>query len=419
MQFENITCPHCGLLCDDLSVQVDDLSLRLLKPIHETCANAYVDASLKSDALPSPLIEGKSVSVDQAVQMAAEILRGSSLPLVSGLIGDVQMCRNAIELTEKIAGVIDHANGSIMYCSNAVMQRIGEVKTTLAEVRNRADCVVIFGSGVLKKFPRFVDRVLQPPKTLNGVESVTKKIFVLDIANDGVTRVTSEENNITRMLLNFPLLESLVYRFQEIITRPKESITNIDSDTQKLLDILRTVSESKYSTVVWSASEFKQESVEQTVQAITESIKLLMKDIRCVGLPLSGSKGEITANQVATWQTGVPLPVSFLNGTPIHNPVLYSGSNMLRNQEVDCLVWISTYNSADVPPDTNIPRIVLGHPKMKCENAKIYIPTGVPGIDIKGLAVRTDSVATLPLQTIRTCNLRAVSEVLQNITRLI
>ena len=55
-----------------------------------------------------------------------------------------------------------------------------------------------------------------------------------------------------------------------------------------------------------------------------------MKTIRCVGLPLGGSKAEITASQVATWQTGVPLPVSFTQGTPVHNPVLYDGDEHAR-----------------------------------------------------------------------------------------
>ena len=70
---------------------------------------------------------------------------------------------------------------------------------------------------------------------------------------------------------------------------------------------------------------------------------------------------------------------------------------MIKNQETDCLLWISTYNPNDVPPATDIPTIVLGHPKMECEQANVFLPVGVPGIDHKGLACRTDSVATLPL----------------------
>ena len=419
MQFENVTCLHCGLLCDDLTVQVKDLSLRVLNPESSYCASAYADASLNKDAQPTSLIFGKPASIEEALKKAAEILRASSQPLINGLIADVQTCRNAIALTEKVGGVIDHANGSRIRCSTAVMQRIGEVKTTLAEVRNRADCVVIFGPSVLQKFPRFLNRILRPEKSLGNENSINKKIFVLDLVANNASQTNKKENNVTTLLLKFPLLESLVYRFQEIITRPQESLGNIDQATQSLIDLQQIILESNYTTLVWSTSDFNQESSEHTVQALTETIKTLMKKVRCVGLPLGGSKGEVTANQVSTWQTGVPLPVAFMSGTPVHNPVLYDGMSMLRNKELDSLLWISTYNSEDTPPDTDIPTIVLGHPKMKCKKASVYIPTGIPGIDYRGLACRTDGVATLPLRSIRSSSFPASSDMLEKLITLI
>jgi len=425
MQFENVTCPHCGLLCDDLSVEVADLSIQLSDKAHP-CTSAYADASIASNELPSPLIAGKSVSEEQALQKAAELLHNAKLPLVNGLIADVQACREAVALTEKINGVIDHANGRSIRKSVAVMQRIGEVKTTLAEVRNRADCIVIFGANVCTKFPRLMERILTPEKTLGTENTKHKKIYILDASSDGTTRCKTE-NNISHIYLNYPLLESLVYRFQEVVTRPKEYFIEHnsetdpehDKDTKQLFNILETILTSQYTTLIWSVSDFNQESAEHTVQALTESIKTLMKKVRCVALPLSGSKAEITAHQVATWQTGVPLPVSFAQGTPVHNPVLYDGTNMLENQEADCLLWISTYNSNDIPPENNLPTIVFGHPNMKCESADVFLPVGVPGIDHRGLACRTDSVATLPLRMVRESKLPAASELLQKLIKLL
>ncbi|MGI9227621.1 MAG: hypothetical protein ACR2PU_02400, partial [Gammaproteobacteria bacterium] len=264
MQFENVTCPHCGLLCDDLTVQVDDLSLQVLNPKFSHCESAFADASLEKSALPTPLIDGKPASIEEALNKAAEILRTSSQPLINGLIADVQTCRDAIALTEKVGGVIDHANGTRMRGSTAIMQRIGEVKATLAEVRNRADCVVIFGSGVLRRFPRLFERILRPTKSLGNENTRNKKIYLLELANN-VSAETNKENNVTTLSLNYSLLESLVYRFQEIITRPQESIKNIDKDTQILIDLQKTILESNYTTFVWSAAEFNLESSEHTV----------------------------------------------------------------------------------------------------------------------------------------------------------
>lgn len=425
MQFENVTCPHCGLLCDDLSVDVTDLTVKLTDPSHP-CSKPFADASIENDSFPTPLISGKPVSEEVALKKAAELLSVAKSPLVNGLIADIQACREAVALTEKLGGVLDHASGRSIRKNLAVMQRIGKVKTTLSEVRNRADCIVIFGAGPTSKYPRLMERILNPTKTLGNENTRTKKIFILNASSDGTTRCETD-NNISHIYLNYPRLESLVYRFQEVVTRPKEYFIEHnsetdpehDQDTQQLFSILETILASQYSTLIWSTGDFNQESAEQTIQAITESMKTLMKKVRCVGLPLGGSKGEITANQVATWQTGVPLPVSFTQEAPIHNPVIYDGMSMLENQETDCLLWISTYNSNDVPPKYNVPTILLGHPNMKCESAEVYLPVGVPGIDHRGLASRTDSVATLPLHKLRESKLPAASDLLNKLIELL
>lgn len=425
MQFENVTCVQCGLLCDDLSVKVDDLTIKLSEENHP-CSHFYSDASLKSNVLPTPLIAGKSASEKQALTKAAELLNQAKLPLTNCLIADVQTYREAIALTEKLGGVIDHANGTVMRKSTAAMQRIGEVKTTLAEVKNRADCVIIFGANVTKKFPRLIQRILMPKKTLGVDGTVNKKIFILDVAEDGIMH-SEIENNISHIRLNYPLLESLIYRFQEVVTRPKEYFIEHnaendpehDKDTRQLFTILETILNSQYTTLIWSTSNFNVESAEHTVQAITESIKTLMNKVHCVGLSLSGSKGEITANQVATWQTGVPLPVSFTNSTPVHNPVLFDGMKMLQNNETDCVLWLSSLSPDDIPPQSNASMIVLGHPNMNCDHADVFIPIGIPGIDHRGLASRTDSVATLPLQKLRESNLPSADNLLKKLTTLI
>lgn len=416
MQFEHVTCPHCGLLCDDLSVEVSELSLKLLNVEHAHCQQAFADASFNGSEIPSPLINGAPVTLDQAISKAAEILTASTQPLVNGLIADIQTCREAVALTEKIGGVIDHTNGEGLRSGTAVMQRIGEVRTTLAEVRNRADCVVIFGSGVLKRFPRLVERVLQPNKTLGNEYSNKKKIFILDIsADDG--SLNDLGINATYLHIQMPLLESVVYKLQEVITKPRDCFIEIDNATQRLMDLHQTITASDYTTFIWAGAEFNGDTAQHTIQALTETIKKLMATQRCVGLPLGGSKGEISANQVATWQTGVSLPVAFMTGTPLHDPVRYDGMRMIENGEADSLVWIATYNSDDTPPETDIPTIVLGHPKMNCRDASVFIPTGIPGIDCRGLACRTDNVATLPLRSMRNSSLPAASDVVLKIAQ--
>ena len=420
MQFEHVTCPHCGILCDDLTIEVKDSQITPLNVDHPKCTRGFSQASIDSANPPSATVDGENVTVEEAINKAVEILQSSSQPLVSGLIADVEACREAVALTEKLGGVIDHANGKYIRANIAVMQRMGKVKTTLAEVRNRADHVIIFGAEVLERFPRLLQRVLSPQKSLGPDATINKSITIIDSQAQPDASKSFAQANINYLRLDAASLESIILSLQAIIQSPDQSADKENDISARLKEVYQKILDSQYTTIVWNTGLLDTDTAEQTVQAITLSIKTLMKEIRCVGLPLGGSKGEITASQVSTWQTGVPLPVAFMSGTPVHDPVLYDGSTMLENNEADTLVWLSTYNADDTPPVTDIPTIVLGHPNMQvAKQSAVFIPVGVPGIDHRGLACRTDSVATLPLQKIRSNDLPVASDVLNKINEML
>ena len=414
MQFEHVTCPHCGILCDDLTVEVSGSTVTPLNIGHPNCTRAFEQASNSNTNTTSAVINGNDATIQTAIDKAGEILINSNQPLISGLIADVQACREALALAEKLGGVIDHANGAHMRANVAVMQRIGIVKTTLAEVRNRADNVILFGADILERFPRLMERILAPNKSLGADKTINKNITIIDSQAEPKAEHL-DQANINYLRLDAPDLESIIQMFALIVEETVELDDN-DQVVNGLKSIHKTILTSDYSTIIWNSSLFDHAAAEHTVQTITQIIKSLMTDVRCVGLPLGGSKAEITASHVATWQTGVPLPVAYMNGTPIHDPLLYRGVTMLENKEADSLVWISTYSSSDVPPETDIPTIVIGHPAMQTtNNVDVFIPVGIPGIDTRGLACRADSVATLPLQKLRENKLLAASDVLNKL----
>ena len=419
MQFENVTCPHCGILCDDLSIKVNGSQVTPINADNQHCLKAYQDASFEDSMVISSRVNGENTPLDDAIKKATDLLKNSQHTLVSGLIADVQSCREAIALTDKLHGVIDHANGTGMLANMAVMQRFGQVKTTLAEARNRADNIIIFGAEVLDRFPRFLERILTPKTSLGDDNTVNKTITIIDTVT-AKTQTTFSHKNIQHIKLNAPTLDSIIQNLQRIVFANLEQCDQNDADTQSLINVYQSILNSNYTTLVWNSSLFDKKFAEQSIQALTIMSKEIMKTHRCVGLSLGGSKGEITASHVATWQTGVPLPISFSTGAPIHDPVIYNGVKMIENKEVDCLVWIATYSPDDTPPDTDIPTIVIGHPKRKRnQNSAVFIPVGIPGVDTRGLACRTDSVATLPLPKIRTVDLPSAQNILVKLTSML
>ena len=418
MQFTNVTCPHCGLLCDDLSLEVNEGLVKLISPSNSPCAAAFEDASIEKE-LPSAQIDGKDVSLDAAINRASQILKDASQPLINGMIADVQASRAAVALSEKTGAVIDHANSSTMRPNVAVMQRIGKVKTTLSEARNRADNVIIFGSQVLDRFPRLIDRILRPEKSLGSEQTVNKTISIFDAANCETSDQINQYKDLNHHQLDAASLDEIIQAFHRIIQSTPELTDDTDHMTRTLVELKNTLLSKNYTVLIWNTGLLDSVAAEQTIQTLTLIIKTLMKEIRCVGMPLGGSKGEITANQVVTWQSGVPLPTAFMSGVPVHDPVTHNAKSMLANQEADAMLWLSTYRSTDLPPETDIPTIVIGHANMQCKNAAVFIPVGIPGIDTRGLACRTDSVATLPLKKIRDINLPNASDVIEKITQQI
>lgn len=418
MQFTDVTCPHCGLLCDDLSVEVNEGLVKLTNPTNSSCASAFEDACIDGE-LPSAQINGKNVSLDAAIERASEILKNSSQPLINGMIADVQACRAAIALTEKIGAVMDHANSNTMRPNVAVMQRMGKVKTTLSEARNRADNVIIFGSQVLDRFPRLISRVLQPEKSLGSEQTLHKTITIFDANNCETSEQIKQHKGLNYHQFDAASLDEIIQTFHGIIQTTPELSDDTDDMTRTLVELKNTLLSKNYTVLIWNTGLLDAIAAEQTIQTLTLIIKTLMKEIRCVGMPLGGSKGEITANQVITWQSGVPLPTAFMSGVPVHDPVTHNAKTMLANREADAMLWLSTYRSTDTPPNTDIPTIVIGHANMQCNDAAVFIPVGVPGIDTRGLACRTDSVATLPLKKIRDINLPNASDIIEKITQQI
>ena len=69
----SVPCPFCGLACDDLEVRVAD---GRAKVVANGCPRSV--ALFEQEALAQPSIEGRPVSVAEAIARAAEILRAAS-----------------------------------------------------------------------------------------------------------------------------------------------------------------------------------------------------------------------------------------------------------------------------------------------------------------------------------------------------
>ena len=161
---DDVVCPFCSLGCDDLRIAIAGAELSLVGP---DCAVAAAGFAWATSA-ERPTIDGQPATLEEAAARAAGLLRASSLPLFGGLGTDVAGMREVLALAERTGGIVDHAGSRGLLANVRAMQDGGTVTATLAEVRNRADLVLLVGTDTRAIAPRLIERCLAPKATLFG-----------------------------------------------------------------------------------------------------------------------------------------------------------------------------------------------------------------------------------------------------------
>jgi formylmethanofuran dehydrogenase subunit B len=411
--FENVACPFCGMLCDDLKIENNDGRLKVLK---NGCGRAISGFERK---LPpsSPQIRGKDVTLPEAVKEAAALIGKADSPLFGGLATGVEGMRAALALAERAGGVVDHALSEGQYRNVRVLQSAGWTTSTLTETRNRADLLIIVGSDIRKLHPRFFERIVSPPDSMFEVTAPKRTVVFVgevperkDAAGPQVGQVVTLPCKVDQIGEVLGALRARLRGFRvNAKTAGGIALAKIDA----LAELCR---QAKYGVVVWAPPTLDVPHAELLVEQATGLVKDLNPTQRFAGLSLGGNEGAVTAAAVSTWQSGFPLRISYASGAPHFDPYRYSIGRMLAAGEGDLLVWIASISPDLSPPATDIPTIVIGTPGLKLAGKPaVFIPVGTPGVDHAGRLVRCDSVVSLPLKNLHRAELPLVADVLSSI----
>lgn len=414
---ETVTCPSCGLLCDDLQITRDSTSN--LEVTKNGCAKSIAFFGNTPKDL-SPRVAGKPVNLKQAIAKATEILRNANQPLIAGLGTDVYGMRAVMNLAETANATLDHMNSSGFMRNIQVVQNSGWMITTLTEVKNRVDLLVVVGTDIVSVFPRFFEREVWNKETMFGQDTSQREVVYLGGRNINTDAGIAPSGRKPDVLpCNLERLPEVVAALRALISgkalHAKKIAGIAVADLEKLAQRMLAA---RYSIVTWSAGVLDFSHAELTIQNLAELVKTLNKTTRSSGLPLGGVEGDMNANQVSTWISGYPMRISYVRGYPEHDPYHFSADRLLASSEADVLFWISSFNPDRTPPTTKAPTVVFGHAHMKLnKEPDVFIPIGTPGVDHKGIMFRTDNVVSLPLQKLRNSTLPTLAEVLSAIER--
>ncbi len=412
-EITEVPSPFCGIGTDDLTIRVDGVSLKVIEngcavntpafeqPIIDTC----------------PRVDGKEVSLDVAIAKAAALLKDTNLPVIGGCATDVNGMRGLLALADRCGAVVDNMNFTGARNNFLALQDSGWMNTTLAEVKNRCDLLLVVGTDLEAFAPRFFERYLWNKEAMFLDDTSHREVIYLGKAPSGDASTSPSGQKAQVFECATQGLPEVIAVLRAMVKGQPIRATSVSGiAVADLLAIADKLKAAKYGVVTWAAGALAYAQAELTVQTLSEMIKDLNNATRCSGLPLGGKEGDQTANQVCGWTTGYPARTRFSRGYPEYDPFLNDTNFLLANGEADVLVWVQTFNVNSVPPVTALPTIVVGRSGMTfAKEPDVFIPVGTPGIDHAGHAYRMDNVVAIRLKKLRDSGLPSTAQVLNAI----
>ncbi|MEI6746716.1 MAG: formylmethanofuran dehydrogenase subunit B [Methylococcaceae bacterium] len=415
-EMTEIPSPFCGVGTDDLTIKIDDLKISI---VENGCA-------VNTPAFEQPItdtkarINGKEVELNEAISHAASLLKNTNYPVIGGCATDVNGMRGLLALADRTGAVVDNMNFNNARKNLLALQDSGWMTTTLAEVKNRCDLLLIVGTDLEGFAPRFFEKYLWN-EAMFLENTSDREIIYLGTKPSG--NASTSPNGKTAQVFeceneSLPEIVSVLRALVKGQPIHAESVAGISiADLTAIADKLKAA---KYGVVTWAAGALNYSHAELTVQTICEMVKEVNQTTRCSGFPLGGKEGDQTANQVCGWTTGYAARVSFAKGYPEYDPFLFETNELLNNGEADALVWVNAFNTQANPPQTNVPTIVVARSGMTFEKEPdVFIPVGTPAIDHAGHAFRLDNVVAIRLKKLRDSLLPSTAEVLNAIEQVL
>ena len=400
------TCPFCPLSCDGFRIAP------AARPtlVDSGCPRAAAALSHfgASPSSAAPRRDGRPADPASAIAAAAAILAASRQPLFGGLATDVAGMRALYRLADASGAILDHARGDALMHSTRALQDRGVFYTTLAEIRNRGDLVVCLGTNAVDHYPEFFRR----SAAAAGAPSERRVVFVgaaADRATPGLEGCVTEE---------IPLVGDIFDTAALLAARLAGRRT---AATDAALDALvARMHAARYTVIVWESGSLPAHGalVAETIQRI---VNTLNRTTRAAAFCLGGGDGGYTANQVTTWLSGLPLRTGVHARGLVHEPQRYAADRLVADRAVDALLWVSSFGPDLVPPESDLPLVVLGHPELQAALGDradtVFIPVSTPGIGSPGHLFRADGGIVVPLTPIYADTLPTVAQVAVDLDR--
>ncbi len=388
------TCPFCPLACDHVGVRVDGGALALEG---DRCARA--EGALAGFHLQSPpLVDGREASLEAAVAAAARVLGTARQPLIAGLGCDVAGARALYPLAVTTGAIADSAGGDAFAEGLRALQDRGQFTTTLAEVRTRADLLVLVGPPPVAAAPLLLRR-------LGLAEGMARHVVTLGAAGPDFAALSPSVTH-EAVAAEADLFDTLS-QLALAVMRPGAAVP------PAVASLAERLRHARYAVLV-GAPPLLPSPAALAMERVHAIVHRLNRSTRAAALWIGGGNGAATANQVFAWLSGLPLRSRAGPHGLEHEPRLYGAERLLATGAADALLWVSAFEAGLRPPATALPMVGLAHPGQSeafRRAGAVFIPVATPGIGQAGHLFRTDGTVLMPLTAVRADALPGVAEV--------
>ncbi|QIB35133.1 formylmethanofuran dehydrogenase [Ancylobacter pratisalsi] len=399
----DVVCGFCGLGCDDLIVEVEGRDIRAKGAEGGPMCPEAARLLRRMDVPDQPArIAGAEASLTEAAGAARRLLGEARAPVFAGLGVDMAGAGALADLAVRFGGVLDHYASDGLFANYAAAQRTGWLASTLAEVRNRCDLLLVVGEDPSQTWARLFERLFPENPLFAG--SPRKVVFLgsapgekarQQLAGTEISHIASDD-----VVATLEALGVLVAGKQP----PGASFGGVSADQAgELAAALRAA---RYAVVTWNAGTLDEGAL--VAEYATKLVDVISVETRAGVFPLGGRDNIIGVNQLLLWRLGYPMRTAVRGQTSSHDGTLYASGQALA--DADLMVWVSAFRP-EPPPSFAGKVIALAHPDTVFDKEPdILIPVGTPGVDHAGTVFRMDSIVSLPLGALRVATLPSVAE---------
>jgi formylmethanofuran dehydrogenase subunit B len=381
-------CTGCGLLCDDIELDVEQ------NKINKVLTACRIGVAHMKEGKGEAIfrVDNKPVDEAKAISEAASILKNAKNPLIFGLGASTSEAqKTAIELAKKINATLDDTSS---FCLGSLVEALinDKFKTcTLDDIRNKADVIIFWGTDPSDSHPRHLSKYSYFPRgkeKQRGWEE-ERTAIAIDVRKSHTAKICGNYFFQIPQGGDAEFVEAIIAGISGKL--PK---TSFNYPPKKILELANILKGAKFGVIF--AGRGLVHSLEN-LEPLFRLMKVLNEKANFHLMPMSGNYNTMGFNENLFAETGYVNRVKFENGTALHGPE-YSIVESLKAKKVDAALIIDADPFSILPRSIvknllEIPVITIDpYETLTSKHSKVYINTAISGVEAGGSATRMDRV---------------------------